>query len=48
MKQLVKKVAFVAVGLFLINAVAGPEAIRADQSDFLTVTGPCNLVFPKA
>jgi len=45
--ELSLKVAFVFLCLFLINTAAGDNAIAADQSDFLSVTGPCNLVFPK-
>ena len=47
MKKLSNKIAFVVLGLLLINPVAGPKAIGADQADFLSVTGPCNLVFPE-
>jgi predicted secreted hydrolase len=47
MKQKSKKVAFVFLCLFLINTAAGDNAIAEDKSDFLSVTGPCNLVFPK-
>jgi predicted secreted hydrolase len=47
MKPGSKKVAFVFLCLFLISTTAGHIAIAADQSDFLSVTGPCNLVFPK-
>ena len=45
--ELSLKVAFVFLCLFLINTAAGDNAIAADQPDFLSVTGPCNLVFPK-
>jgi len=47
MKQRFKKVASVFLWLLLMNAAAGCNAIADDQSDFLPVTGPCNLVFPK-
>jgi len=47
MKQRFKKVASGFLWLFLMNAAAGFNAIADDQSDFLSVTGPCNLVFPK-
>jgi len=47
MKQKFKKVASVFFWLLLMNAAAGCNAIAHDQSDFLSVTGPCNLVFPK-
>ena len=47
MKQLSKKVVFVFLGLFLINPIAGYNAIAEDKSGFLSVTGPCNLVFPE-
>ena len=42
-----KKAAFVFLCLFLINTAAGNITLAEDQSDFLSVTGPCNLVFPK-
>ncbi len=45
--ELSLKVAFVFLCLFLINTAAGDNAIAKDQPDFLSVTGPCNLVFPK-
>jgi predicted secreted hydrolase len=41
------KVAFVFLCLFLMNTVAGHKVIAEDHPDFLSVTGPCNLVFPK-
>jgi predicted secreted hydrolase len=47
MKQRSKKVAFVFLCLLLIKTVAGHNVIAADQDDFLSVTGPCNLVFPE-
>jgi predicted secreted hydrolase len=47
MKQLSKKVALVFLGLILMTAVAGYNAIAEDKSGFLSVTGPCSLVFPK-
>jgi predicted secreted hydrolase len=47
MKQRSKKAAFVFLCLFLLNTTAGHNVIGADQPDFLSVTGPCNLVFPK-
>ena len=33
--------------LFLMSTVAGYLAIAEGESDFLSVTGPCNLVFPE-
>jgi predicted secreted hydrolase len=45
--ELFLKIAFVFLCLFLINTAAGDNAIAADQPDYLSVTGPCNLVFPK-
>jgi predicted secreted hydrolase len=47
MKQRFKKVVFVFLGLFLIIIAAEDQAIAGDSSGFLSVTGPCNLVFPK-
>ena len=47
MKQLSKIVAFVFLGLILMNTVAAFKVIAGDESDFLSVTGPCNLEFPK-
>ena len=47
MKQLTKIVAFVFLGLILMNSVAAHKVIAGDESDFLSVTGPCNLTFPK-
>ncbi|MGD8962646.1 MAG: carotenoid 1,2-hydratase, partial [Desulfobacterales bacterium] len=45
--ELSLKVAVVFLCLFLMAAIADHSAIGADQTDFLSVTGPCNLVFPK-
>jgi predicted secreted hydrolase len=47
MKQLSKIAAFVFLGLILMNTVAAFKVIAGDESDFLSVTGPCNLEFPK-
>lgn len=47
MKQLSLKVAFVLLWLFLINGTAAFNAIAEDNSSYLSVTEPCNLVFPK-
>ena len=47
MNQLFKKAAWVVLGLFLINPAAGHNVNASDQSDFLSVTGPCNLGFPQ-
>jgi predicted secreted hydrolase len=47
MKQLTKIVAFVFVCLILMNTVAAHKVIAGDESGFLSVTGPCNLTFPK-
>jgi predicted secreted hydrolase len=47
MKQLSKKAAFVFLYLFVMSTVAGYHAIAEDQAGFLSVTGPCNLIFPK-
>jgi predicted secreted hydrolase len=45
MKHLSKIVGYVL--LFLMIAVAGYNAIAEDKSGFLSVTGPCKLVFPE-
>jgi len=45
MKHLSKIMGYVL--LFLMIAVAGYNAIAEDKSGFLSVSGPCNLVFPK-
>jgi predicted secreted hydrolase len=47
MKQRSKKVVCIFLCLFLITTAAGYHAIAGDKSGFLSVTGPCNLVFPK-
>jgi predicted secreted hydrolase len=47
MKQRLKKVAFVFLCLFLVVTAAGYYAMAQGKSGFLSVTGPCNLVFPK-
>jgi predicted secreted hydrolase len=47
MKQRFKRAALVILGIVLINIVDGYYAIAEDKSGFLSVTGPCNLVFPK-
>ncbi len=45
--ELSLKVALAFLCLFLMTAVAGHKVIAEDKSGFLSVTGPCNLVFPK-
>ncbi len=45
MKHLSKIIGYVL--LFLMIVVAGYNAIAEDKSGFLSVSGPCNLVFPK-
>jgi predicted secreted hydrolase len=47
MKPRSKNVAYVLLCLFLMNTAAGYHAIAGGESDFFSVTGPCNLVFPK-
>jgi predicted secreted hydrolase len=42
-----KKIAFLFLCLLLLKTVAAHCVVAADQADFLSVTGPCNLVFPK-
>jgi predicted secreted hydrolase len=46
MKQRSKKAAFVLLWLFLMRAAAAGNAVAEDETDYLSVTGPCNLVFP--
>jgi predicted secreted hydrolase len=47
MKPKSKKVAYVLFCLFVMSTAAGYHAIAESESDFFSVTGPCNLVFPK-
>jgi predicted secreted hydrolase len=47
MKQRLKKVAFVFLCLFLVVTDAGYYAMAQGKCGFLSVTGPCDLVFPK-
>ena len=47
MKRRSKKLACVFLWLFLMIAAAGSHAIADDHSGFLSVAGPCNLVFPR-
>ncbi|MGD8470904.1 MAG: lipocalin-like domain-containing protein [Desulfobacterales bacterium] len=47
MKHRSKIVAVVLLCLFSMITAAGYHAIAEDKSGFLSVTGPCNLVFPK-
>jgi len=47
MKPRSKKLASGFFWLFLVIAVADSHAIADDHSGFLSVAGPCNLVFPK-
>ena len=47
MKKLSNKIASLLLSLLLINTVAGHMVIAADHADFLSVTGPCNQVFPE-
>jgi predicted secreted hydrolase len=47
MKNLSKKVIFVFMCVFLMNLFVDFQAIAEDEPDFLSVTGPCNLTFPK-
>ena len=47
MKQLSKIVAFLFLGLILMNTAAAFKVIAGDESDFLSISGPCNLTFPK-
>ena len=47
MEQFSKIYVFVFLCLFLMNTFVGYQAIAEDEPDFLSVTGPCNLTFPK-
>ena len=47
MKRLSKKAAFLFLCLVLMQTVAGHNALAEDPSGFFSVTGPCNLIFPK-
>jgi predicted secreted hydrolase len=47
MKRLSKKVGLLFLCLFMVNTVASSHAIAEDQGGFLSVTGPCNLIFPR-
>ena len=47
MKRLSEKVALILLCLLMINTVAGYHAMAVDQDGFVSVTGPCNLIFPK-
>jgi len=47
MKQLSNIVARVFLFLILMSTVFAYKLIAGDASDFLSVTGPCNLTFPK-
>jgi predicted secreted hydrolase len=47
MKQLSKTVAFISVCLLMMNTFTGHHAIAEDEGGYLSVTGPCNLIFPK-
>ena len=47
MKPRSKKIASVFLFLFLMKTTAGFNVVAEDNSGYLAVTGPCNLVFPK-
>ena len=47
MKQLHKIFAFVFLSLFLMGTVAAHKVFAEGEAEFLSVTGPCNLAFPK-
>jgi predicted secreted hydrolase len=46
-KHLSKKAVFTFLCLFLMNTVDSDFAGAGDQTGFLSVTGPCNLIFPR-
>ena len=46
MKCLSKLAVFIILCLFLTNTVDSDLAVAEDQDGFLSVTGPCNLIFP--
>jgi len=45
-KCLSKLAVFIILCLFLTNTVDSDLAVAEDQDGFLSVTGPCNLIFP--
>ncbi len=45
--KLFLKVAFIFGSLLLATILGGHHVIAEDQNEFLSVTGPCNLAFPK-
>jgi predicted secreted hydrolase len=47
MKRCCKDSASILLILFIISTFTDHHAIAEDEADFLSVTGPCNLVFPK-
>jgi predicted secreted hydrolase len=47
MKKLSKEIAFVFLCLFLMITVTDHKVFAEDEPDFFSVTGPCNLKFPK-
>jgi len=47
MKYVSEKIVLMFMCLFLMNTVAGYAAPPDDEAGFLTVTGPCHLIFPK-
>jgi predicted secreted hydrolase len=47
MEQFLKIVVFAFVSFFLMVAIADRNVFADDELDYLAVTGPCNLTFPK-
>jgi predicted secreted hydrolase len=47
MERRLKKIGWVFLCLFLVNTFADQKVFAEEESDFLSVTGPCNLTFPK-
>jgi predicted secreted hydrolase len=47
MKPISKKAVAMSLFLLLMIAIVGRNIIAEDQGGFLSVSGPCNLVFPK-
>jgi predicted secreted hydrolase len=47
MKQLSNIVALVFLCMVVMNTVAAHKVIAGEESEYLSVTGPCNLTFPK-
>ncbi len=47
MREHQKAISFLLFSLFLVIVAGDHKVFADDESDFLSVTGPCNLTFPK-